>query len=200
MERRPDSAPDPRRRPNQIRLLLQVHIIWCPKFRRPVLVDGVDERFKEILSEVAAEARSEVVEMEVMPDHVQLRVEVDPRFGTRRSVKLARERSSRPLRQDFPRLRSRIPTLGTNSYAVLTVGGALLAVIKQSIEDKDECDLWPSNARSVAPGCGRRRHKVMPLTAWPVLTVGSGTGPCVAGKATTPRRGSRARWHNSRRR
>jgi putative transposase len=136
MERRPDSAPDPRKRPNRTRLLLQVHVIWCPKFRRPVLVDGVDERLKELLSEGAAETRSEVVEMEVMPDHVHLLVEVDPRFGIRRSVKLARGRSSRSLRQEFPRLRSRIPTLWTNSYAVLTVGGAPLAVIKQSIEDQ----------------------------------------------------------------
>jgi putative transposase len=112
------------------------HVIWCPKSRRPVLVDGVEERLKTILRDVAEETRSEVLELEVMPDHVHLLVEVDPQFGVHRFVKLAKGRSSRSLRQEFPRLRSRLPTLGTNSYAVLTVGGAPLAVLKKYIENQ----------------------------------------------------------------
>ena len=112
------------------------HVIWCPKYRRPVLVEGVDERLKAIIRDVAAETRSEVIELEVMPDHVHLLVEVDPPFGIHRFVKLAKGRSSRSLRQEFPWLRSRLPTLGTNSYAVLTVGGAPLAVIKRYIENQ----------------------------------------------------------------
>jgi putative transposase len=112
------------------------HVIWCPKSRRPVLVDGVDERLKTIVRQVAAETRSEVIELEVMPDHVHLLVEVDPQFGIHRFVKLAKGRSSRFLRQEFPWLKSRLPTLWTNSYAVLTVGGAPLAVIKRSIENQ----------------------------------------------------------------
>jgi putative transposase len=112
------------------------HVIGCPKYRRPVLVEGVDERLKTILRDVAAETRSEVIEMEVMPDHVHLLVEVDPQFGVHRFVKLAKGRSSRFPRQEFPRLRSRLPTLWTNSYAVLTVGGAPQAVIKRYIEDQ----------------------------------------------------------------
>ncbi|MBV8266906.1 MAG: IS200/IS605 family transposase [Planctomycetaceae bacterium] len=112
------------------------HVIWCPKYRRPVLVDGVDERLKTIVRGVAEETRSEVIELEVMPDHVHLLVEVDPQFGIHRFVKLTKGRSSRLLRQEFPWLRSRLPTLWTNSYAVLTVGGTPLAVIKRYIEDQ----------------------------------------------------------------
>jgi len=112
------------------------HVVWCPKFRRPILVDGVDERLKEILDEVVAETRSELIGIEVMPDHVHLLVEVDPQFGIHRFVKLAKGRSSRLLRQEFPRLRSRLPTLWTNSYFVSTVGGSPSAVVKQYIEDQ----------------------------------------------------------------
>jgi putative transposase len=112
------------------------HVIWCPKYRRPVLVEGIDERLKAIIRDVAAETRSEVIELEVMTDHVHLLVEVDPRFGIHRFIKLAKGRSSRLLRQEFPWLRSRLPTLWTNSYAALTVGGAPLAVIKRYIEDQ----------------------------------------------------------------
>jgi putative transposase len=112
------------------------HVVWCPKFRRPVLVDGVDERLKAILRDVTVETRSELIEIEVMPDHVHLLVEVDPQFGIHRFIKLAKGRSSRVLRQEFPRLRSRLPTLWTNSYFVSTVGGSPLAVVKQYIENQ----------------------------------------------------------------
>lgn len=112
------------------------HVIWCPKYRRPVLVEGIDERLKAIIRDVATETRSDVIELEVMPDHVHLLVEVDPQFGIHRFIKMAKGRSSRFLRQEFPWLRSRLPTLWTNSYAVLTVGGAPRAVIKRYVENQ----------------------------------------------------------------
>lgn len=112
------------------------HVVWCPKFRRPVLVDGIDERLKSIIAEVASETGSSLLQIEVMSDHVHLLVEVDPQFGIHRFVKLAKGRSSRFLRQEFPKLRSRLPTLWTNSYFVSTVGGSPLAVVKQYIENQ----------------------------------------------------------------
>jgi len=96
----------------------------------------VDMRLKEVLSEVAAETRAEIIEIEVMPDHVHLLVEVDPQFGIHRLVKRMKGRSSRLLRQEFPWLKKRLPSLWTNSYFVSTVGGAPLAVVKQYIENQ----------------------------------------------------------------
>lgn len=112
------------------------HVVWCPKYRRKVLVQDVDERLKGVLREVAAETRSEIIQMEIMPDHVHLLVEVDPQFGIHSLVKLMKGRSSRILRSEFPTLKKRIPTLWTNSYFVSTVGGAPLEVIKQYIESQ----------------------------------------------------------------
>jgi putative transposase len=112
------------------------HVVWCPKFRRPVLGLGVAERLKAILRDVVAETQSELIELEVMPDHVHLLVEVDPQFGIHKLVKMAKGRSSRLLRQEFPGLKSRLPTLWTNSYFVSTVGGSPLSVVKQYIENQ----------------------------------------------------------------
>ena len=112
------------------------HVVWCPKYRRGVLVSGVDERLKAILREVAQERQAEVIELEVMPDHVHLLVEVDPQFGIHRLIRLMKGRSSHHLRLEFPWLKKRLPTLWTNSYFVSTVGGAPLAVIKQYIENQ----------------------------------------------------------------
>ena len=112
------------------------HVVWCPKYRRKVLVNGVETRLKELIHEVCEENRIEVIEMEIMPDHVHLLMEVDPQFGIHKAVKLIKGRTSRILRQEFSWLRSRLPSLWTNSYFVSTVGGAPLAVIKQYIENQ----------------------------------------------------------------
>ena len=127
------------------------HVVWCPKYRRRVITSNdpsianppikgdpgpVDERLVEIIGQVCDDVGAELVEVETMPDHVHLLVGVDPQFGINHLVKRIKGRSSRLLRQEFPSLRRRIPTLWTNSYFVATVGGAPLNIIKQYIADQ----------------------------------------------------------------
>lgn len=121
---------------NNITYSCKYHVVWCPKYRRKVLIDGVDTRLKAILLEVARELNSEILEMEVTPDHVHLLIDCDPQFGIAKIVRYMKGRSSRFLRQELPWLKSRLPTLWTNSYFVSTVGGAPVAVIKQYIENQ----------------------------------------------------------------
>ena len=83
-----------------------------------------------------AEINAEIIEMEIMPDHVHLLVEVDPQFGINKAVRSIKGFSSHTLRKEFPSLKSRLPTLWTNSYFVSTVGGAPLGAIKQYIENQ----------------------------------------------------------------
>ncbi|PGY12640.1 IS200/IS605 family transposase [Bacillus sp. AFS031507] len=124
------------KRNNNVVFSCKYHVVWCPKYRRNVLMDGVDERLKSILLEVAEETKSEVIEMEIMPDHVHLLVECDPQFGINKLIRMMKGRSSRYLRSEFPWLKSRIPSLWTNSYFVSTVGGTTLDVVKQYIENQ----------------------------------------------------------------
>ena len=112
------------------------HIVWCPKYRRKVLINGVDIRLKELIKSIATEIQVDVIEMEIMPDHVHLLIEVDPQSGIHRAVKYIKGRTSRILREEYPWLKSRLPTLWTNSYFCSTVGGAPLSTIKQYIENQ----------------------------------------------------------------
>ena len=113
------------------------HVVWCPKYRRAVLSDtAIATRLEIIIREVCQEHQAEVREIEVMPDHVHLLVECDPQFGIHRLVRFIKGRSSRLLRQEFPILKRRLPTLWTHSYFVSTVGGAPLSVVKQYIENQ----------------------------------------------------------------
>ena len=112
------------------------HIVWCPKYRRKVLVDTVAVRLKELISSMSQEFQVELIDLEVMPDHVHLLVDVDPQFGVHNFIKRIKGRTSRILRQEFPHLTTKLPTLWTNSYFVSTVGGAPLAIVKKYIESQ----------------------------------------------------------------
>ena len=110
--------------------------MWCPKYRRKVLTNGVDVRLKELLLEYAANLSVDILEMEIMPDHVHLLLEVDPQFGIHKAVKTIKGKTSRILRQEFHWLTTKLPTLWTNSYFCSTVGGAPLGIVKQYIESQ----------------------------------------------------------------
>lgn len=112
------------------------HVVWCPKYRREVLQGNIARSLKKLVREVCAEREAILIELEVMPDHVHLLVSVDPQFGIHRLVKQIKGRSSRVLRDQYPTLKSRLPTLWTNSYFVSTVGGEPLSVVKKYIENQ----------------------------------------------------------------
>jgi putative transposase len=112
------------------------HVVWCPKYRRRVLIEPIAQRLKVIIGEVCQEHQAAVLSLEIMPDHVHLVVECDPQYGIHRLVRLLKGRSSRLLRQEFPELKRKLPSLWTNSYFVSTVGGAPLSVITRYIENQ----------------------------------------------------------------
>lgn len=112
----------------------QFHVIFCPKYRRKVLVNGIDERLKEILLEEAAKLQAEILSLEVMPDHVHLFLTCDPRLLLHRIIKQLKGASARRLRMEFPELKSRLPCLWTRSYFCCTVGHISEATIRRYIE------------------------------------------------------------------
>lgn len=121
---------------NNIVYYCKYHVVWCPKYRRKVLTGPIETRLKELIQETCSTLNVEIIEMELMPDHVHLLLEVDPQFGIHKAVKQIKGHSSRILRQEFKELRTKLPTLWTNSYFVSTVGDAPLEVIKQYIESQ----------------------------------------------------------------
>ena len=121
---------------NNVVYSCKYHVVWCSKYRRPVLTGAVEKRLKNLVRDTAGERRAEVIELEVMPDHVHLLLEVDPQYGIHRMVRQWKGRSSHVLRREFPSLASRLPSLWTNLYFVSTVGGSPLAGIKRYIENQ----------------------------------------------------------------
>jgi putative transposase len=121
---------------NNIVYSCKYHVVWCPKYRRKVLVGKIEARLKELIQETCIELQSELIELEIMPDHVHLLLEVDPQFGVHKAIKAIKGKTSRILRKEFKELTTKLPTLWTNSYFISTVGGAPLAIIKQYIQSQ----------------------------------------------------------------
>ena len=113
--------------------LLVYHLVWCPKYRRPVLTDGVAKRLRVLVSEVATAHDWSVIELAIQPDHVHAFVRCAPGDTPHLVVRTLKGRTSRALRQEFPHLRSRLPTLWTRSYFCATAGNVSAAAIQRYI-------------------------------------------------------------------
>lgn len=112
------------------------HLIWCPKYRRKVLVGKVADRLKELLTEKTNQLGLVIDTMEVMPDHVHLFVKAPPTLPPHHIVQQLKGYSSHELRKEFPKLKSRLPTLWTRSYYCESVGHISQEAIRRYIEEQ----------------------------------------------------------------
>ncbi len=114
----------------------QYHVVFCPKYRRPVLKGDIERRLKELILEKQEELEYEVLDMEIMPDHVHLLLDVNPRIGIYKVVSGIKGYTSHVLREEFPELKRRLPSLWTLSRFISSVGAVTLEVVKKYIEDQ----------------------------------------------------------------
>lgn len=114
----------------------QYHVIFCPKYRRKVLMNGVDERLKELILEKQEQYGYEVLDMEIMPEHVHLLLDVNPQTGVMKVISQIKGYTAHELRKQFPWLKSRLPCMWTRSKFISTVGAVTLDVVKKYIADQ----------------------------------------------------------------
>lgn len=112
------------------------HLIWCPKYRRKVLVGNVETRLKELLMEKADRISVSIEKMEIMPDHVHLFVKGDPTDSPSFIVGQLKGYTSHELREEFPELKKRLPSLWTRSFYCESIGHISEAMIKKYIDDQ----------------------------------------------------------------
>lgn len=114
----------------------QYHVIFCPKYRRKILKDGLDEIVKKSFLDTAKMRKFDIVEMEVMPDHVHLLIDCNPRYGIMNVVKQLKWNSVEPMKEFMPSLESRLPNIWTRSAFISTVGSVSLETVRSYIESQ----------------------------------------------------------------
>ena len=115
---------------------LKYHLVFCPKYRKAVLLGPVEERLKALLALKADALNVTLHTLEVMPDHVHLFVESDPGMAPAKLAAQFKGYTSRVLRQEFRHLRSQLPSLWSRSYYIGSVGQVSEATVRRYIEQQ----------------------------------------------------------------
>ena len=113
---------------------LKYHLVWCPKYRRKVLVGEIAEDLRSLLYQKAQEMEVTIEALEIMPDHIHLFIQSDPTEAPQRLANQFKGFTSRILRQRFPQLRSRLPSMWSRSYYIGTIGHVSEETVKGYIE------------------------------------------------------------------
>jgi|SRR5690606_2706585 len=116
---------------------INYHFVWCPKYRRPVLTGRVGDRLVELVHQSASELGGEVIELVVRPDHVHLFATFPPTIAPYQIMHRIKGATAHRLREEFPFLKSRLPSLWTRSYYVGTAGQVSSETIRKYIEAQE---------------------------------------------------------------
>jgi putative transposase len=115
---------------------LKYQLVWCPKYRRPVLKAPIAARLRELLYRKAKEMEIEIEALEIQPDQVHLFIAADPTESPAHLVNQFKGFTSNQLREEFPELKTRLPTLWSRSYLAASLGQASEEAVKQFIENQ----------------------------------------------------------------
>ena len=114
----------------------QYHVIWCTKYRRKVLDPHIQGRLKQLIREKQDEYGYEIREVETQSEHVHLLIEIPPTDSVDKMIGKIKGYTSKVLREEYPSLKSRLPSLWTRSKFVSSCGGVSLQVVKDYIESQ----------------------------------------------------------------
>jgi putative transposase len=117
---------------------INYHIVWCPKYRRGILKDKVEEFLKNCLQTICETKKWELLEMEVMPDHIHIFISAPPFEAPTNIVKILKGVTARRLFMVFPDLKKKLwkGSLWSPSYYVGTAGHVSAETIKRYIEEQ----------------------------------------------------------------
>jgi putative transposase len=115
---------------------LKYHLVWCPKYRKRILIDALEKRLRQLLYQKAKEIKTQIHALEIMPDHVHMFVESDPTMAPARLAAQFKGFTSHRLREEFPWLKSYLPSLWSRSYYIGSVGAVSQTTVKRYITNQ----------------------------------------------------------------
>jgi len=122
--------------------MLWYHLILVTKYRREVFTDDISNRAKEIFENIATNYHITLIEWNHDSDHVHVLFRSHPKSELSKFINAYKSASSRLIKQAFESVRNKLwPSyFWSQSFCLLTSGGAPIDVIKQYIESQGEKD------------------------------------------------------------
>lgn len=122
--------------------LLYYHLILVVKYRRKVIDDAISDRAKEIFSYIAPDYGITLEEWNHDIDHVHIMFRAQPRTEISKFINAYKSASSRLIKKEHPEIREKLwkEAFWSQSFCLLTAGGAPVEVIRQYIETQGESD------------------------------------------------------------
>jgi len=117
---------------------LKVHVIWIPKYRKPVLTGEVAVRVRDLVRTIAAEHELEIINGKVARDHLHVLISYRPTQPVSQIVQWLKGTSSRVLFQEFPRLRKQFwgKHLWARGYLAVATGTVTDETIREYINEQ----------------------------------------------------------------
>ena len=118
---------------------LKVHVVWLPKYRKPVLTGEVAVRVRDLIRQIAAEHELENVSGKVARDHIHVFLSYRPNQDVSRIMQWLKGISSRVLFQEFPHLRKRLwgRHFWARGYLAVSSGTIIDEMIKEYVEEQE---------------------------------------------------------------
>jgi len=120
--------------------LLNYHLVMVVKYRRQVFDDTISNRAKSIFEYIAPDYKISLQEWNHDKDHVHILFKAHPKTEISKFINAYKSASSRLIKKDFPEIRSKLwkEAFWSQSFCLLTTGGAPLDVIRHYIESQGE--------------------------------------------------------------
>jgi len=124
------------------------HLVWCPKYRKEIFErEEVRERAKQMVGEICEAYEIEIVEMELMKDHIHLLVSFAPSKSIGEVVRIIKSMSGRGLFREFPGLKRKLwgGEMWEDGYFARTVGDRMTSeVIQRYIKSHKDLEHGPA--------------------------------------------------------
>ena len=119
---------------------MNYHLILVVKYRRDVIDDEISERLLGIFSRIAPSYNIDVEEWNHDRDHVHMLFRAQPNSELSKFINAYKSASSRLIKKEFPRIREKLwkSCFWSQSFCLLTTGGAPLETIRKYIESQEE--------------------------------------------------------------
>lgn len=120
--------------------LLYYHLVLVIKYRRSAITDEMSDRAKEIFEYIAPSYSITLIEWKHDRDHIHILFKAHPRTTISKVINAYKSASSRLIKKEFPEIRQKLwkEKFWSQSFCLLTSGGAPIDVIRKYIESQGE--------------------------------------------------------------